>query len=58
MADEKVEFKYKAEYAKSNRSSCKGCKTSIEKGVLRLALLVQVCFMYLFQNNTFFNYIY
>ncbi|XP_014252361.1 poly [ADP-ribose] polymerase [Cimex lectularius] len=32
---------YRAEYAKSGRSNCKACKTSIEKGALRLACMVQ-----------------
>lgn len=34
---------YRVEYAKSNRSKCKGCKESIEKDHLRLAVMVQVC---------------
>ena len=33
---------YRAEYAKSGRASCKGCKTSIAKDSLRLAVMVQV----------------
>lgn len=33
---------YKAEYAKSNRSSCKLCKSNIAKESLRLAKMVQV----------------
>ena len=32
---------FKAEYAKSNRSSCKKCKDKIEKDELRLARCVQ-----------------
>ncbi|XP_046383121.1 poly [ADP-ribose] polymerase [Ischnura elegans] len=32
---------YRAEYAKSGRASCKGCKGSIEKEGLRLAVMVQ-----------------
>ncbi|CAA9996602.1 unnamed protein product, partial [Nesidiocoris tenuis] len=32
---------YRAEYAKSGRSNCKGCKTSIAKDILRLAAMVQ-----------------
>ena len=33
---------FKAEYAKSNRASCKGCRDGIGKDTLRLALMVQV----------------
>ncbi|XP_044742670.1 poly [ADP-ribose] polymerase isoform X2 [Chrysoperla carnea] len=32
---------YMAEYAKTGRSSCKGCKTPIDKDTLRLAVMVQ-----------------
>ncbi|CAB4059548.1 PARP1 [Lepeophtheirus salmonis] len=32
---------YLGEYAKSGRASCKKCKITIEKGVLRLAIMVQ-----------------
>ncbi|XP_048732716.1 poly [ADP-ribose] polymerase 1-like [Ostrea edulis] len=32
---------FKAEYAKSGRSSCKACKSSIGQGSLRLAIMVQ-----------------
>lgn len=32
---------FRVEYAKSGRSSCRGCKTSIEQGSLRLAVMVQ-----------------
>lgn len=32
---------YKAEYAKSGRASCKGCKNSIDKDTLRMAIMVQ-----------------
>lgn len=39
MADE---LPYKAEYAKSGRAACKGCKTPISKDTLRLAVMVQV----------------
>ena len=31
---------YRAEYAKSGKSSCKECKDKIEKGELRLAIMV------------------
>lgn len=43
MSKEDKDFSYRAEYAKSNRSSCRGCKGNIEKDTLRLAVLVQVC---------------
>lgn len=33
---------YKAEYAKSNRSKCKSCKTNIAQGTLRIAAVVKV----------------
>ena len=33
---------YVAEYAKSGRASCKGCKTPVAKDTLRLAVMVQV----------------
>jgi len=32
---------YLSEYAKSGRSSCKGCKTNIPQGTLRLAVVFQ-----------------
>ncbi|XP_067939303.1 poly [ADP-ribose] polymerase 1-like [Watersipora subatra] len=35
------EFPYKAEYAKSNRASCKSCSNLISKDSLRLAVMVQ-----------------
>ncbi|KAG1667338.1 Poly [ADP-ribose] polymerase 1 [Nymphon striatum] len=35
------EFPFRAEYAKSGRSSCKGCKSSIAKDSLRLAIMIQ-----------------
>lgn len=37
-----MELPYRAEYAKSGRASCRGCKTNIEKGILRMAVMVQV----------------
>ncbi|XP_064621580.1 poly [ADP-ribose] polymerase 1-like [Lineus longissimus] len=40
MADH-TDLPYRAEYAKSNRASCKGCKGLISKDTLRLALMVQ-----------------
>ncbi|XP_070578606.1 poly [ADP-ribose] polymerase 1-like [Ptychodera flava] len=39
MADS--EFLFKAEYAKSDRSSCKKCRQGIGKGALRMAKMVQ-----------------
>lgn len=36
-----VQKPWKAEYAKSSRSSCKTCKTPIDKEVLRLGKMVQ-----------------
>uniref|UniRef100_A0A1B6DFG5 Poly [ADP-ribose] polymerase n=1 Tax=Clastoptera arizonana TaxID=38151 RepID=A0A1B6DFG5_9HEMI len=35
------DFPFSAEYAKSSRSNCRGCKTQIEKDTLRLAVMVQ-----------------
>ena len=32
---------FRAEYAKSDRSTCKGCRTTINKDALRLAIMVQ-----------------
>lgn len=37
-----IDLPFKAEYAKSGRAGCKGCKSTIEKGSLRLAAMVQV----------------
>lgn len=39
--DQSDELPFRAEYAKSNRSTCKACKTQIIKDSLRLAVLVQ-----------------
>lgn len=36
------ELPFKAEYAKSGRAGCKGCKQKIDQGDLRLAVMVQV----------------
>ncbi|KAM8703187.1 hypothetical protein ACLKA7_007896 [Drosophila subpalustris] len=36
-----VELPYMAEYAKSGRASCKGCKSPIPKDSVRLAIMVQ-----------------
>ena len=46
MADD---LPYKAEYAKSGRSSCKLCRSNIDKDSLRVAKMVQV--RNLFQNS-------
>ncbi|VDO16496.1 unnamed protein product [Rodentolepis nana] len=35
------DYKFQAEYAKSNRSSCRACKNSIGMGSLRIGALVQ-----------------
>ncbi len=32
---------FRAEYAKSDRSTCKGCRSTIAKDSLRLAIMVQ-----------------
>lgn len=37
-----VDLPYKAEYSKTNRASCKGCKSKIDQGELRIAVMVQV----------------
>ncbi|RWR99355.1 poly-like protein, partial [Dinothrombium tinctorium] len=37
----RIEQKYRVEYAKSSRSACKKCKSNIDKGELRLAIMVQ-----------------
>jgi hypothetical protein len=43
MADDDIDdLPYRGEYAKSGRASCKTCKDKIDKGVLRLAAMVQV----------------
>ena len=36
-----LDLPYRGEYAKSGRASCKACKTTIDKGDLRLAVMVQ-----------------
>lgn len=33
---------FKAEYAKTGRASCKGCKNKIDQATLRIAAMVQV----------------
>ena len=42
MSDHHVDLPFSAEYAKSNRASCKACRDNIEKDTLRLAVMVQV----------------
>lgn len=37
-----ADLPFLAEYAKSNRASCKGCKDKIGKDSLRIARMVQV----------------
>uniref|UniRef100_A0A8B9LEZ0 Poly [ADP-ribose] polymerase n=1 Tax=Astyanax mexicanus TaxID=7994 RepID=A0A8B9LEZ0_ASTMX len=41
MADAQDDKRYKAEYAKSGRASCKKCKDNIAKDSLRMAIMVQ-----------------
>uniref|UniRef100_A0A665TTI1 Poly [ADP-ribose] polymerase n=1 Tax=Echeneis naucrates TaxID=173247 RepID=A0A665TTI1_ECHNA len=41
MAESQEDKLYTAEYAKSGRASCKKCKENIEKGSLRMAIMVQ-----------------
>ena len=38
--NQKEDLPFRAEYAKSGKSSCKECKEKIEKGELRLAIMV------------------
>ena len=38
--DKEEELPYRTDYAKSGKSSCKECKEKIEKGQLRLAVMV------------------
>ena len=51
-----VELPFRSEYAKSGRSSCKACKTNIEKAQLRLAAMVQVILKYIHPISINFNY--
>ncbi|KRX19540.1 Poly [ADP-ribose] polymerase 1 [Trichinella nelsoni] len=39
-----IEWKFKAEYAKSNRSECRFCRSKIKYNELRLAIMVQSTF--------------
>ena len=41
MADDIVDLPFRAEYAKSGRAACKMCKEKIDRGQLRLAVMVQ-----------------
>lgn len=36
-----MDLPYRAEYSKSGRASCRGCKSQIAKDILRLAVMVQ-----------------
>ena len=42
MGDNPDDLPYKAEYAKTGRAKCKGCKADIPKGDMRLASMTQV----------------
>merc|ERR1711915_778527 len=42
MGDNPDDLPYRAEYAKSGRAKCKGCKVEIPKGDMRLAAMTQV----------------
>uniref|UniRef100_A0A914LP61 Poly [ADP-ribose] polymerase n=1 Tax=Meloidogyne incognita TaxID=6306 RepID=A0A914LP61_MELIC len=48
---ESKEAPYGAEYAKSGRATCKGCKEPIEKGALRMSVRFQSKFFDGFQDN-------
>ncbi|XP_032579283.1 poly [ADP-ribose] polymerase isoform X4 [Drosophila sechellia] len=39
-----IELPYLAEYARTGRATCKGCKSSISKDTLRIAVMVQSAF--------------
>ncbi|KAI5636400.1 poly(ADP-ribose) polymerase catalytic domain-containing protein [Phthorimaea operculella] len=39
-----TDLPFQAEYAKSGRASCKGCKQKIDQGTLRIAIMVQSAF--------------
>ncbi|GAB0091469.1 Poly [Sergentomyia squamirostris] len=39
-----MDLPYQSEYAKSGRAACKGCKEKIDKGELRIAVMVQSAF--------------
>ena len=40
-ASRRVGFHFQTDYAKSNRSQCRVCKSNIDKDVLRVALMLQ-----------------
>lgn len=55
-----IDLPYKVEYAKTSRASCKGCKSNIGQGSLRLAAMVQSAFhdgkqANWFHESCFFN---
>lgn len=41
VAEMDADYKYQAEYAKSSRSSCRSCKSTIARDALRIGALVQ-----------------
>lgn len=53
MLENMEELPFKAEYAKTGRASCKGCKNKIDQAELRIAKMVQVrqCFILLNKLN-------
>lgn len=51
-----MDLPYKAEYAKSGRASCKGCKSVIGQGTLRLAVMVQVRSIYIITKQKLNRY--
>jgi len=60
MGDNPDDLPYRAEYAKSGRAKCKGCKVEIPKGDMRLAAMVQSPFFdgkqaQWFHSNCFFT---
>ena len=42
MGDNPDDLPYRAEYAKTGRAKCKGCKAEIPKGDMRIAAMTQV----------------
>jgi len=60
MGDNPDDLPYRAEYAKSGRAKCKGCKVEIPKGDMRLAAMTQSPFFdgkqaNWFHSNCFFT---
>ena len=56
MSEEIAEdLPFRGEYAKSGRAGCKHCKINIEKGELRLAVMVKVFFSKMRFNQGFNN---